>query len=416
MRCKFKSLGMPFVGVLFVFVCPASESNSSSSSSFIAAYKTAVDRRRERKKIFKLAQPAVVEGKKKTINDEAANDKKIRRISSVGTRWTIGSSHLVPGKYCYWSLFLFYTIKRNRVRVPLRQFCSSYFAAGRENNNNVFDSIHHHRHAVCERRKSCDTESILFLSFIITKSYLFPSINNRMLGTASTALEDIFPSTASTILVTDSVEQEGRFILQSWLSNRKSVLWLSGGPPPLGSNKTNKTVRCIPAEIAESLVHHPFDAETFTKQLFGQIREWAQQQKDDEEQWIVLDDVSILSTLLGSRLLYALILSLQAEQKCKLMIRCSQQMTESDDNFVESVNAPWIGAGGSVEHNSQKQRLEWEPALVELADWIVDVLPLQSGYTREAQGRIVMSENTGKRSITGYNFIVRDGKPVVTLV
>jgi hypothetical protein len=231
-----------------------------------------------------------------------------------------------------------------------------------------------------------------------------------MIGSATTPLEDIFPSAASTILVTDSVEQEGRFILQSWLSQQNSVLWLSGGPPPVG-HKFTCSLRCIPAEIAESL-EQSFDAETFTKQLFREIKEWVTQQQQpsaNDQPWIVFDDVSILSTLLGPRLVYALILSLQAES-FKLMIRCSQETTQRDKDEP----AVWIGAGGVMEPPSPK--LEWETALVELADWVVDVLPLQTGYTREAQGRIVMCENVGKRSITAYNFILRDGKPVVTLV
>ncbi|GAX21333.1 hypothetical protein FisN_1Lh169 [Fistulifera solaris] len=244
-----------------------------------------------------------------------------------------------------------------------------------------------------------------------------------MLGSATTPLEDIFPSAASTILVTDSVEQEGRFILQSWISQQSSVLWLSGGPPPVG-HKLTSSFRCIPAEIAESL-EQAFDAETFTKLLFRQIKEWVAQQLQQQQQqqqqqqrrhptpsdqpWIILDDVSVLSTLLGPRLIYALILSLQAE-RFKLMIRCSQETSERDKDEPTT----WIGAGGVMEHPSPKP--VWETTLVELADYIVDVLPLQSGYTREAQGRIVLSENVGLRTMKGYNFIMRDGKPVVTLV
>ncbi|GAX12239.1 hypothetical protein FisN_1Hh169 [Fistulifera solaris] len=232
-----------------------------------------------------------------------------------------------------------------------------------------------------------------------------------MLGSATTPLEDIFPSAASTILVTDSVEQEGRFILQAWLSQENSVLWLSGGPPPVGHKPTNN-FRCIPAEMAESL-EQSFDAETFTKQLYRQVKEWVAQQQQQptpsNQPWIVLDDVSVLSTLLGPRLIYALILSLQAES-FKLMIRCSQETPQRDKDELTT----WIGAGGLVEPSSSKP--EWETALLELADYIVDVHPLQSGYTREAQGRIVLSENVGMRTIKGYNFIVRDGKPVVTLV
>lgn len=229
-----------------------------------------------------------------------------------------------------------------------------------------------------------------------------------MLGTATTPLEDIFPHSASTILITDSVEQEGRFILQAWVSDKKSVLWLAGGPPPLGS-KTD--IRCIPAEIA---LEDQFDPETFTKQLLVQINEWVDQQTD--EPWIVLDDVSVLSALLGSRLIYALVLSLQAENR-KLMIRCSHETeVTSSSSSSDAAASTWIGAGGVVEEHIISKRQHWETALVDLADWVVDVFPMQSGYTREAQGRIVLGENTGKRSLAGYNFIFRDGKPVVTLV
>mmetsp|Transcript_12767 Transcript_12767/g.18188 ORF Transcript_12767/g.18188 Transcript_12767/m.18188 type:complete len:150 (-) Transcript_12767:35-484(-) len=39
--------------------------------------------------------------------------------------------------------------------------------------------------------------------------------------------------------------------------------------------------------------------------------------------------------------------------------------------------------------------LAWERALVELADGIIDVSPLPSGYSREAHGRLIFTERIG---------------------
>jgi len=70
-----------------------------------------------------------------------------------------------------------------------------------------------------------------------------------------------------------------------------------------------------------------------------------------------------------------------------------------------STKSTWLGAGSDVYAVEQDYRqlvggtagpgAAWERNLIELADGIVDVMPLQSGFSLEAHGRLVFTERKG---------------------
>jgi hypothetical protein len=162
------------------------------------------------------------------------------------------------------------------------------------------------------------------------------------------------------------------------------------------------TIRSVPVDMATRLEENAdaadadFDAELYLKELYHSIRSWT-------SDWIVMDDVSALATLVGERLAYCFVLSLRALVKqtktCSIMVRCSHDydmdiLKEQQD--TASVHAgcsrrrhvDWVGAGGVSKH-VHDVTVPWERALPELADGIVNVEPLASGYSREAHGRLV---------------------------
>jgi hypothetical protein len=149
-----------------------------------------------------------------------------------------------------------------------------------------------------------------------------------------------------------------------------------------------------------------FDAELYVKELYHSIR------SRTGDFWIVIDDVSALATLVGERLAYCLVLSLRAltrrTKRCSMVVRCSHDydmefMREQDAASVRaggsSRHVDWVGAGGGgggqqrgvsgQQHGDVVVAVPWERALPELADGIVNVEPLVSGYSREAHGRLV---------------------------
>jgi hypothetical protein len=66
----------------------------------------------------------------------------------------------------------------------------------------------------------------------------------------------------------------------------------------------------------------------------------------------------------------------------------------------------WLGAGGLSWKNALKeaiihQVIPWQRSLEGLVDAIVDVLPLPSGFSRDAHGRLFFSETPNGRGWGG---------------
>ena len=179
------------------------------------------------------------------------------------------------------------------------------------------------------------------------------------------------------------------------------------------------TIRSLATELSDSLLdsNEPFSEQDFVKRLYQYIlKEWLPTETEDGHtynNWIIVDDVSALANLLGETLVYGLLLALNARShKDKsngfgLVVRCSNDyeaasLPSFSGSSVASSGPPeWFGAGGgalssrSNTHYSSTNmdaEIPWERSLMELADGVLDVLPLTSGYTRELHGRIVMTQ------------------------
>ena len=163
---------------------------------------------------------------------------------------------------------------------------------------------------------------------------------------------------------------------------------------------------------------------------------------DDPSSWIILDDITALASILGEKLVYfflesilSFILRCQEEENeciiedetttaltirkkskkrrqrrccCGLIIRCSNDVDQmlykitTAGNHNDNGNndrSGWAGAGGQYFKKAFHDTLlsttsiPWERvALEESVDAIVDVLPLPSGFSREAHGRLIFSE------------------------
>ena len=296
---------------------------------------------------------------------------------------------------------------------------------------------------------------------------------------ATVPLEEVLPCSPHVprkVLVCDSVENDGRFLLYTMAKQvlaysssqhhqkKGQVLWIVGNPvterqvatalKKMGceaaaiylrdnnsstiyntntnnnSNNNNLTIRSLVSEIATQVEEDDdkedeWNEEVFLKKVYSDIKRWIQTQIDDNNNnnndndddssvpcWILLDDVSSLGTILGEKLVYKFVESTAAAVSSHknnlsigLMIRCSntldQELLNKTDDDFEKDKTGWIGAGGlahrkAVRENQQKW-IPWERSLEESVDGIVDVLPLTSGYSREAHGRVVFSEVPGGR-------------------
>jgi hypothetical protein len=270
---------------------------------------------------------------------------------------------------------------------------------------------------------------------------------------SSTPLTAVFPwslDDPTSVLVSDSVQSDGRFVLHSWAalvlkSNR--LLWLAGGPwtpaliasalqktgcdaaanylrAPASSSSSPLCIRSIPAELAETLLQSdcdappeaaPFDAEAFMKKLYLDVKAWVV--KEEQPSWVFLDDVSALAAFVGSRLTYAFILSLQSlatRHPFGLVVRNSQDLDQM--LTLQPKPTAWIGAGGDNDDDNNNNNTPWERSLVELVDWVVDVVPLMSGYTREAHGRLIFCSNREGHRMTTYNYCLTDNKALAIRV
>jgi hypothetical protein len=155
-------------------------------------------------------------------------------------------------------------------------------------------------------------------------------------------------------------------------------------------------------------------AEVYLRHLYQRIRSWRAEissQGSREQVLLVLDDVSALGNLLGERLVYFFISYLRALEGVVLLIRCSNSSDKdgfdigSNETSLTSPSdnsTPWFGSGGTS-MRSTGSSAPWERSLLEYVDWVVDVLPLTSGYSREAHGRLVFTSIGGvSRALMNY--------------
>jgi hypothetical protein len=202
---------------------------------------------------------------------------------------------------------------------------------------------------------------------------------------------------------------------------------------------STKTETAAPAAKTTRL----FDREHFVRTMFDSVRAWIDEDStggDDNDEddgrsdaaatatagaaeeeedppaptaaasWIVMDDVDALGALLGERLVSGLVQSVQAlacARDVGVVAQCSSPVGRGCE---DEGNGRWIGAGsrgGGDRDDGDGRPLALHPLLAEMADYVVDVCPLQSGPTREAHGRLVFTA-TSDMSSSLYNYCLTD--------
>ena len=293
------------------------------------------------------------------------------------------------------------------------------------------------------------------------------------------------PNDSRIILICDSIETDGSFVLSTMTSQLFSLalsspsmnqakgkngqrvsmpraLWLSGNASTerqvaatlkkLGcdagvaylrkNNNATKsvkesnsslTIRGLASEISDQILKSnnpdgndnniPFNNERYLKTIYNDVKAWINSMHeniDDEGEqpatsWICLDDVTSLASILGDTLVYCFVESMislvnRPETQCGFIIRCSgdlDQMMYRIEGNERKDHSGWFGAGGlshkQATHNTLYQTfVPWERALEESVDAIIDVLPLLSGFSREAHGRLIFSETANGRGWKTY--------------
>jgi hypothetical protein len=273
------------------------------------------------------------------------------------------------------------------------------------------------------------------------------------------------------ILVTDTIEADGRFILchlaavaqqqQQQQQQQHPTNSSSGGPSPSrvlwiacggGGGTDTSTVRAairrlgaagsaetvsvqsVPAMILDEQIlmgqnkndDHDHDHDAISdkrrlllwEQLLSMIQDWRQQvtvSDDSLYPLLIIDDMSTLAVLMGEREAYLLAYwarDLSLALDFHLVIR---SLGTDDTSF--QVPIAYFGAGGkqdtyTVDDDDDDEAYCWEAGLAELADQIIDVRPLASGYSREAQGRFFITdkqqENKNKKRRLLYNYLLLD--------
>jgi hypothetical protein len=253
------------------------------------------------------------------------------------------------------------------------------------------------------------------------------------------------------ILICDSIECKGDFVCKTmlgeiWNEGSGRVLWLAGDATatqasltsslkrmgcdvlrgqvrqPTEQSKQRWMLRNLVAEMAEEVLEMEdgdvFDSEKYLKKVYRETKDWITegsvtngQDKNltSSDSWIVLDDVSGMASIFGNKTVYQFVDTLLAssrEQNIGLIIRCSsdieQMIYKQQDNEANQQYTGWMGAGGIAHQHALQNALITtipclERSLPSKVDAIVDVLPLSSGFSRDAHGRLVFSETPNGR-------------------
>ena len=265
---------------------------------------------------------------------------------------------------------------------------------------------------------------------------------------ASTALTDIIPwaiCRRSTTVVYDAAECDGRFVSYylaiDALRADRSVLWIQGGPltKPLirrsfkklgwedsrvkpaasdgiDSPRRSLCIKCLPIELAGGLLNSndtadPVDVEQYMKRLFHQIQEWLCDA--GSAPLIVVDDASTIAVLVGDVVTYQFLSSLCSlctrRTPFALCIRCAGDLDYEPLEQSSNGALAFFGAGGMLQ--GPDDSASFESRLGELADLIIDVVPLTGGPTRDVHGRILFTSFIEDEvQVSTYNFSLHDNK------
>lgn len=281
------------------------------------------------------------------------------------------------------------------------------------------------------------------------------------------------PTGGRTILICDSVETDGRFLLhtiasqclpagsnnqkrsdtistqsKSSSSKKYHIIWINCGL------KTEESILAAMKKIGcdvrmQSEMIHILNVSLPTDVVEGKEDECLKQiyrnvsksVSSFDEYVIIVDDISELSTFFGAKIAYTFVKMLKRlvqrytkEKDGGLVIRASHDLDQENYNIQASRNngeqknvtgskiLNYIGAGGmgklcdsesfaamEIASRYELYEIAWERALVEIADGIVDVTPLPSGFAKDVHGRLVFSGRWGG----GLGWLVEEGNLAV---
>lgn len=232
-----------------------------------------------------------------------------------------------------------------------------------------------------------------FLLHLVARD--IPSPTEKMMSSNSNS-----PRQRSILWITCSPSQNERLILNSRnkLASMGSTSARLSGVAALPSSKGSSDlfqICNVTQEFENAMNRGNFNPLEFVKkQLYEEsVKPWLEKTNNDE-QVILVEDISALATLVGDRLAYAFVYqlkSIQPRHACSLVVSCSGDGPDETSS--------WVGAGGGRDENSRSdESLSWESSLMELADWVVDVVPLATGMSRNVHGRMIITPLRHSRS------------------
>ena len=266
----------------------------------------------------------------------------------------------------------------------------------------------------------------------------------------STMTSQLFSSTVSPQLLSSRIQKKGQDQQQAsmpralWLSGNASTekqvaltlkkLGCDAGASYLRKNNndmeiTNNShnglmIRSLASEVSDLILEgnnpdgkddkSPFNNEKYLQTVYRDVKTWVNRMDENSMSWIILDDITALAAILGDTSVYCFVESLislvnrpdkPAARQCGLIVRCSgdlDQILYRIEGNESNDHSGWFGAGGLSHKQATHDTLyrtfvPWERAIEESVDAIIDVLPLLSGFSREAHGRLIFSETPNGR-------------------
>ena len=233
-----------------------------------------------------------------------------------------------------------------------------------------------------------------------------------------------------TIGIFDSDRTDGRFLLYTLASSgNHDITWISCSPSGTernlmlamkrigkghGQNMSEgfimENVINVTSDIAQVAMENEkelnFDGliRSYISRLAHRIKKIVDECKTKEtihRPLIVIDDISELATLFGRDNLAVGFLQCLLSITTSVIFRASMAIDQKD--FFRSIKDDWLDGMNAMTKNSDGD--VWERGLLDFCDTWIDVVPLESGFSREAHGRVIISNSTKRETL---NYVCND--------
>ena len=223
--------------------------------------------------------------------------------------------------------------------------------------------------------------------------------------------------------VFDSDRTDARFLLSILACEYEKIVWISCAPSGSERNikfackKTGRSgvrsditdskisVIHVPAEFADIVENNNCDQRNNIKNYVGKkiLGKIKQEIHGIENSIVVADDLSLLSVLLGQNLTYGLVQCVLSNLSRNMIFRASLDIDQN--NLFRESKGDWLDRIQDSDALGLRREGVWERSLIQLCDTRVDVVPLESGFSREARGRIIISNDHGSEAL---NYVCGD--------